>query len=66
VPRTICHREASLPLRDQQNEQICELHFDPVLRVSQNSELAIYPLYQKQRYLVPKVKAAVDFLVARI
>jgi hypothetical protein len=23
-------------------------------------------LYQKQRYLVPKVKAAVDFIVARV
>lgn len=46
--------------------ELCELRFDPVLRVSQNSELAIYLLYQKQRYLVPKVKAAVDFLVTRI
>ncbi|WOJ96807.1 LysR substrate-binding domain-containing protein [Congregibacter brevis] len=45
--------------------ELCELHFDPVLRISQNAELAIYLLYQKQRYLVPKVKAAVDFLVAR-
>ena len=45
---------------------LLELFFDPVLRVSQNPELAIYLLYQKQRYLVPKVKAAVDFLVARI
>lgn len=43
-----------------------ELFFDPVLRISQNPDLAIYLLYQKQRYLVPKVKAAVDFLVARI
>jgi DNA-binding transcriptional LysR family regulator len=43
-----------------------ELFFDPVLRVSQNPDLAIYLLYQKQRYLVPKVKAAVDFLVARV
>ena len=46
--------------------ELVELHFDPVLRVSQNPELAIYLLYQKQRYLVPKVKAAVDFLVERI
>ena len=45
---------------------LCELHFDQTLRVSQNAELAIYLLYQKQRYRVPKVKAAVDFLVARI
>ncbi|MEM9624517.1 MAG: LysR substrate-binding domain-containing protein, partial [Pseudomonadota bacterium] len=34
----------------------------PELRVSQNPELAIYLLYQKQRYVVPKVKVAVDFL----
>jgi hypothetical protein len=26
----------------------------------------VYLLYQKQRYLVPKVKVAVDFLVARV
>ena len=46
--------------------KVVELFFDPVLRISQNADLAIYLLYQKQRYLVPKVKAAVDFLVARI
>jgi DNA-binding transcriptional LysR family regulator len=42
------------------------LYFDPVLRVTQNTDLAVYLLYQKQRYLVPKVKVAVDFLVARV
>ncbi len=46
--------------------ELVELFFDPELRVSQNPELAIYLLYRKQRYLVPKVKAAVDFLVSRI
>ena len=45
--------------------ELVELFFDPVLRVSQNADLAIYLLYQKPRYLVPKVKAMVDFLVAR-
>jgi len=45
--------------------ELVELRFDPVLRVSQNADLAIYLLYQKPRYLVPKVKAMVDFLVAR-
>ncbi len=45
--------------------ELVELFFDPVLRVSQNPDLAIYLLYQKPRYLVPKVKAMVDFLVAR-
>jgi len=43
-----------------------ELVFDPVLRVTQSAEMAVYLLYQKQRYLVPKIKAAVDFLVARL
>jgi DNA-binding transcriptional LysR family regulator len=46
--------------------ELQELIFDPVLRISQNADLAIYLLYQKQRYLVPKVKVAVDFLVARV
>ena len=41
---------------------------DPLfeLAISQNATMAVYLLYQKQRYLVPKVKAAVDFLVKRI
>ena len=43
-----------------------ELFFDRVLHITQNTDLAVYLLYQKQRYLVPKVKAAVDFLVARV
>jgi len=43
-----------------------ELIFEPQLRVSQNSSLGVYLLYQKQRYLVPKVKVAVDFLTERI
>lgn len=43
-----------------------ELKFEHELTISQNSDMAVYLLYQKQRYLVPKVKAAVDFLVERI
>jgi DNA-binding transcriptional LysR family regulator len=46
--------------------ELQELFFDPGLRITQNTDLAVYLLYQKQRYLVPKVKAAVDFLVARV
>ncbi|MFT5210444.1 MAG: DNA-binding transcriptional LysR family regulator [Flavobacterium sp.] len=38
----------------------------PELKITQNSNLAVYLLYQKQRYLVPKVKVAVDFLVGKI
>lgn len=43
-----------------------ELKFEHQLTITQNSDLAVYLLYQKQRYSVPKVKAAVDFLVERI
>jgi DNA-binding transcriptional LysR family regulator len=42
------------------------LSIEPPLKITQGSDLAVYLLYQKQRYLVPKVKVAVDFLVARI
>jgi len=43
-----------------------ELRFEHALSITQNADLAVYLLYQKQRYLVPKVKAAVDFLVERM
>jgi len=43
-----------------------ELFFDQLLHITQNTDLAVYLLYQKQRYLLPKVKVAVDFLVARV
>jgi DNA-binding transcriptional LysR family regulator len=46
--------------------ELQELFFDPVLSITQHTDLAVFLLYQKQRYLVPKVKAAVDFLVARV
>lgn len=46
--------------------ELIELNVDPALRITQNPDLAIYLLYQKPRYLVPKVKALVDFLVDRI
>jgi DNA-binding transcriptional LysR family regulator len=46
--------------------ELLELALEPVVQISQNNDMAVYLLYQKQRYLVPKVKAAVDFLVARV
>lgn len=46
--------------------ELQELSFETPLRISQNDDLAIYLLYQKHRYQVPKVKAAVDFLVDKI
>ena len=44
--------------------ELQELFIEPTLRVSQNPDLAIYLLDQNQQYLMPKVKVAVDFLVA--
>jgi DNA-binding transcriptional LysR family regulator len=43
-----------------------ELTFEHKLTITQHADMAVYLLYQKQRYLVPKVKAAVDFLVDKI
>ena len=43
-----------------------ELKFEHQLTITQHADMAVYLLYQKQRYSVPKVKAAVDFLVANI
>ncbi|MEM8628131.1 MAG: substrate binding domain-containing protein, partial [Pseudomonadota bacterium] len=44
---------------------LVELNLTPRVRISQNPALAVFLLYQKQRYLVPKIKVAVDFLVTR-
>ena len=46
--------------------QLIELNFEHTLTITQHADMAVYLLYQKQRYLVPKVKAAVDFLVEKI
>lgn len=48
------------------SKALIELSFDPALRVTHNENMAIYLLYQRQRYHVPKVKAAVDFFKERI
>ncbi|RUO44293.1 LysR family transcriptional regulator [Aliidiomarina taiwanensis] len=46
--------------------QLQELKFEHEVAITQSSTMAVYLLYQKQRYFVPKVKAAVDFLVERL
>lgn len=46
--------------------ELLEIELQPQVQITQNNDMAIYLLYQKQRYLVPKIKAAVDFLVARV
>ena len=47
-------------------DELTELQFDQPLQVSQNKGLAIYMLYQKLDYANPKIKAAVDFIAARV
>lgn len=42
------------------------LHFDEPLSITQNQDLGVYMLYQKLAYSTPKVKAAVDFITARV
>jgi len=46
--------------------ELTALSIDPPLSIARDPALGIYLLYQKQRYHVPKIKAAVDFLVARV
>lgn len=46
--------------------ELVEVELDYPIFVTQNTNLAVYLLYQKHRYQVPKVKAMVDFLVARV
>lgn len=43
-----------------------ELDLTPAVTITQNPDLGVYLLYQKQRYQVPKIKAAVDFLTAKV
>lgn len=49
-----------------QQGELVELTFNEPLNITQNQTLAVYMLYQKLAYSTPKVKAAVDFIVARI
>lgn len=46
--------------------QLVELNLSPEVVVTRNPDFGIYLLYRTLRYRVPKVKAAVDFLVAHL
>ena len=46
--------------------ELVELLSNSMMSVNQDPDLAIYLLYQKPRYLVPKVKVFVDFLVEKL
>ncbi|MEZ8824014.1 LysR family transcriptional regulator [Vibrio amylolyticus] len=45
---------------------LIELVFDEPLNITENPNLGVYMLYQKLSYATPKVKAAVDFITARV
>lgn len=46
--------------------ELTELTITPSIDITQKANLGVFLLYQKQRYQVPKIKAAVDFLVERV
>lgn len=46
--------------------ELLEIHLSPEVGVTRSEKLGIYLLYAQNRYQVPKIKAAVDFLVARL
>jgi DNA-binding transcriptional LysR family regulator len=46
--------------------ELTELIIKPSLDITQQTNFGVFLLYQKQRYQVPKIKVAVDFLVARV
>lgn len=43
--------------------QLVELTFDEPVNITPLNDFALYLLYQKHRYAVPKIRAAVDFIV---
>jgi DNA-binding transcriptional LysR family regulator len=45
------------------SEQLVELTFEEPVNITPLSDFALYLLYQKHRYVVPKIRAAVDFIV---
>jgi DNA-binding transcriptional LysR family regulator len=64
--RGICMTPRWSVQEDLDSGKVKELMVTPKVRITQNKNLAIYLLYQKQQYSVPKVKVAVDFLVSHI
>jgi DNA-binding transcriptional LysR family regulator len=46
--------------------ELTELTIKPSVDITQQANLGVFLLYQKQRYQIPKIKAAVDFLVERV
>jgi len=51
---------------EHETDELQKSNFEYELAITQNTNMAVYLLYKKQCSLVPKVKAAVDFLVQKI
>ena len=51
---------------EHETDELQKTNIEYELAITQNTNMAVYLLYKKQRSLVPKVKAAVDFLVQKI
>ena len=46
--------------------ELIQLTFEEPINITENANFAIYMLYHKSAYAIPKVKAAVDFIAARV
>ncbi|GAA6150773.1 LysR family transcriptional regulator [Pseudoteredinibacter isoporae] len=52
--------------RELRSGKLTKLNIEPPLTNSSNENFAIYLLYQRQRYHIPKIRALVDFLSQRL
>lgn len=61
---------AMLPLWSVQTHldtgELCLLDLNPKITITTQQGFGVYMLYQKQRYQVPKIKVAVDFLISSL
>ena len=46
--------------------ELVPLKFEEPLGITENASLAVFMLYQRAAYAIPKVKVAVDFIAARV
>lgn len=46
--------------------ELIELTITPGINITRQANIGVFLLYQQQRYQVPKIKVAVDFLVSKI
>lgn len=59
MPKWVCQEELD-------SGKLVELSLDAPTRITPDSQFAVYLLYQKHRYSIPKIKVAVDYLIERL